>query len=232
VLTDRATLDRFRAGDRATLAAVYRAHAPEVALLVARGFSFRAGADVHRFFGYRNPHQQQDAVQEVFVRAFSERGRASYDGITPYGAYLRGILKNLVVDEFRKRKSALLAFGSEDDADRAEAPGEPADVAVARKKLSDAMVGFVDALPEREKRFVALRYTDGLAQEDVAKRMKVGRSTVRTLEDRVRRRLYDRLQERGLVDAPAPTSRGFFARLLPAVVALLATGAAIGASHA
>src|SRR4051812_19808322 len=87
-LADRATLDRFRAGDRSALTIVYRHHARSVGVAAARGFSFRAGDEVHRFAGYRSPHEQQDAVQEVFARAFSESGRRGYNGITPYGAYL------------------------------------------------------------------------------------------------------------------------------------------------
>ena len=228
-LEDRAILDRFRAGDRTTLTVVYRAHAPEVAKLAAHGFSFRAADAVHRFHGYRAPHEQQDAVQEVFIRAFSERGRMGFDGLNPYGAYLRGVLKNLVIDELRKRKSALAAFGVQADSseavEEAEAPADSPEVQVHRGIISDAVRGFVDTLPEREKRFVALRYTDGLAQEDVAARMRVGRSTVRTLEERVRRKLHARLRQRGLLEERA---QSFFerawTRLVPALVVLTAIG--------
>jgi RNA polymerase sigma-70 factor (ECF subfamily) len=213
VLQDRATLERFRAGDRATLSAVYRAHAKDVAVLASRGFSFRSGDAVHRFFGYREPHAQQDAVQEVFIRAFGDRARASYDGITPYPTYLRAILKNLVVDEFRKRSAALEVFASEEEAENAPSPAEPADVEVQRKRVVDFVQGFVQSLPEREKRFVALRYHDGLAQEDVAAKMGVGRSTVRTLEERVRRRLADSLEKKGITDRASTSVRSVSAGL-------------------
>jgi len=242
MLEDRATLDRFRAGDRTVLAAVYRAHAPEVARLASRGFSFRAGDETHRFFGYREPHEQQDVVQEVFIRAFGERGRMSFDGIHPFGAYLTGILKNVVIDDFRKRKAALTAFGkqAESDAiDDAAAPGDSPEIIAQRTVITEAVRGFVDDLPEREKRFVALRFHEGLAQEDVATRMRVGRSTVRTLEDRVRRKLHARLRAKGLLDAERGSFfERAFARLTPAVLmmftlafALALAGCGCGGAH-
>jgi RNA polymerase sigma factor (sigma-70 family) len=232
VLEDRATLDRFRAGDRTVLAAVYRAHAPEVARMAARGFSFRSGDEMQRFFGYKEPHEQQDVVQEVFIRAFGERGRTGFDGIHPFGAYLTGILKNVVIDDFRKRKSALRAFGkqTDDGLDQAEAPGDSAEVEVQRGVINEAVRGFVDALPEREKRFVALRFHEGLPQEEVAARMKVGRSTVRTLEARVRTKLHARLRARGLLEEKRTSfMERAWARLAPAILALLAFG--VGGAH-
>lgn len=235
-LEDRATLDGFRRGDRATLTAVYRAHAPEVAKLAAHGFSFRSADEVHRFFGYREPHEQQDAVQEVFIRAFSERGRQGFDGLRHYGAYLRGILKNLVIDELRKRKSAVTAFGvraeSSEAVDEAEAPVDSPEVQVHRGVIIDAVRGFVDTLSAHEKRFVALRYTEGLAQQDVATRLRVGRSTVRTLEDRVRGKLHARLRSRGLLEERAPPSflSRAWRRLVPALT-IAAFVVVAGGSH-
>lgn len=227
MLEDRGTLDRFRAGDRAVLAAVYRAHAPEVARLAARGFSFRAGDETHRFSGYREPCEQQDVVQEVFVRAFGERGRLGFDGIHPFGAYLTGILKNVVIDDFRKRKAALTAFGqqaSSEAIEEAAAPSESPEVEAQRRVIGEAVRGFVDHLPEREKRFVALRFHQGLPQEQVAEKMRVGRSTVRTLEERVRRKLHARLRAQGLLEErPASLVARAWARLAPAVF-----GAALG----
>lgn len=235
MLEDRATLDRFRAGDRATLASVYRAFSPEIAKLVSYGFSFRAGDEVHRFFGYRAPHEQQDAVQEVFIRAFSERGRIGYDGYSPYGAYLRGILKNLVIDDFRKRRAALKVFGgggdvTGDDVEAAEAPGDSPEVEVHRAAVGRAVRTFVTGLPEREKRLVALRFTEGLPQQDVARRMRVGRATVRTLEERVRRKLRASLCDGGLLEQePEPWVARAWRSLIPA--ALLLT-CALGGVHA
>ena len=167
------------------------------------------------------------------MRAFSERGRQGYDGLSPYGAYLRGILKNLVVDDFRKRKAALSAFGvvvdggDKDAIDDVAAPAASADVTLQKKQVNDSVRGFLSTLNEREKRFVELRYTKGLKQEDVAARMNVGRSTVRTLEERVRGKLHGQLAVDGLVDdAPRPSvlarAKGWF---MPAVLV------AFGGSH-
>jgi RNA polymerase sigma-70 factor (ECF subfamily) len=204
MLEDRATLTRFREGDRPTLAAVYEHYGPGVFKLARLGFSFSSAGEVHRFYGYQQAFEQQDLVQEVFIRAFSERARMSYDGITPFEAYLRGVAKNFVIDEARKRRAALKAFGGPgaavEDPDTAQADVESPEAEVQRERVRDAMKGFVNTLPVREQRFVKLRYEEGLGQEAVAKRMKVGRSTVRTFENRVRKRLHKHLRKHGVLE--------------------------------
>jgi len=47
-------------------------------------------------------HGAADVVQEVFVRALSEKARTSYDGLRPYRPYLLRIAKNLMIDRARR----------------------------------------------------------------------------------------------------------------------------------
>lgn len=238
---DRDLLTRFRAGDRAALAAVYRAYSPEIVKLVRTGFSFRSGTDVHRFYGHQQAFEQQDLVQEVFIRAFSESARMSYDGLNPYESYLKGILRNLVIDDARRRRAALKAFGGPgaplEDPDLARSEADDPEVLAQRKRVKDAMTGFTETLPVREQRFVELRFVEGLGQEAVAKRLKISRQTVRTLEQRVRKRLHKHLRSRGVLDAGLSGSKAAAgtmpALLLPSVTTLFLSFCCLfGSGHA
>ncbi len=45
----------------------------------------------------------EDLIQEVFVRAFSEKGRLAYDGLRDYEPYICTIARNLLIDRARKQ---------------------------------------------------------------------------------------------------------------------------------
>jgi len=87
---DRALLDGFRRGDRSALSQVFLRYADEVARQV------RAA---------RVPeHDIESLVHDVFIKAFNDNARQSYDGLRPYGAWLNTITKNLVIDRARKER--------------------------------------------------------------------------------------------------------------------------------
>jgi len=78
--TDRALLDGFRAGAPEALGTVYWEYVRKVERLLSAGFEVRGR--VTRVGGAcRQPDDLADLVQEVFVRAFSEKGRRAYDGL-------------------------------------------------------------------------------------------------------------------------------------------------------
>jgi DNA-directed RNA polymerase specialized sigma24 family protein len=97
--SDRALLDAFRRGDRGALTTVYFHYVDEVAAIVRHGFSIPdTGAQVR---GIADESTQRDVVQEVFARAFAPRARDAYDGVRPYGPYLKRIARNLMIDRAR-----------------------------------------------------------------------------------------------------------------------------------
>ncbi|MCH9685148.1 MAG: hypothetical protein K0V04_27165, partial [Deltaproteobacteria bacterium] len=89
-------LREFRAGQTHALGEVYRMHAKEVSTQLRHGFSFQTAGRHHRFVGYRSAFEMHDALHETFRRAFEPRAREGYDGLRPYGPYLRAIARNVV----------------------------------------------------------------------------------------------------------------------------------------
>lgn len=87
---NRSLLDAFRRGDRSALAQVFLAYSDDVARQV------RAARVAE--------HDVESIVQDVFIKAFAESARSSYDGLRPYGAWLNTITKNVLIDEVRKNR--------------------------------------------------------------------------------------------------------------------------------
>src|SRR5215211_3930727 len=88
-------LARFRAGERAVLAEVYREYLPRLRQLIRRGFV--AAASGVRVPGAASPDDLADILQEVFTRAFKREARIAYDGSRDYWPYLAAIARNAVV---------------------------------------------------------------------------------------------------------------------------------------
>ena len=192
----------FRAGERAALAEVYRCHAEEVALYLRRGFSFRAGADVHRFVGYGGASDLHDVLQETFRRAFEPAARARYDGLRPYAPYLKTIARNLVLQGFRRQQTRFPRFGDLDDLNVEEidvdgpVPLDP-ELELQGRQVQQVVQAFLALLAPDERELLRLRFSEGLSQRDVAERLGLGRQLVRTREARLRERLLEYLIARG-----------------------------------
>jgi RNA polymerase sigma-70 factor (ECF subfamily) len=196
---NRALLDSYRRGDRAALTTVYSRYVDEVAALVRRGFRLdTAGVTIP---GVREPQKQLDLIQEVFVRAFAERARLAYDGLSPFRPWLLRIAKNLMIDEGR-RSGRVVAF--DDAAQAALENDEPAllvspEDELASKRLREAAAAFRAGLAQAHQRFVQLRFENELSQADVAQALNVSRRQVRTLEQELRLQLRRFLKEKGLI---------------------------------
>jgi RNA polymerase sigma factor (sigma-70 family) len=193
---DRELLDAFRRGDRDALATVYFHYVDDIAAIVRHGFSVPAtGARVR---GVSDEQTQRDVVQEVFARAFAPRARDAYDGLRPYGPYLRRIARNLMIDRARAEDHTMAL---DDDVEIAVEP-EPAEDAewIALRRETAA---YVAGLPAQLQRLVELRFERELSQEDAARELGVSRRRVRTLEARIQRGLR-KLIRRMQKDRPVP----------------------------
>lgn len=192
----------FRNGDRGALREVYTQHVDDVGRQLRHGFSFESRGRAHRFVGYASGFDFHDALHETFRRAFEPRARERYDGMRPYGAYLRAIARNIVLRSFRARE---VLFPSIDDerADGATAvdPGRQAmpspEQSVAQAQVQELVQNFLGELAPHDRELVQLRFVEGLSQRDVAERLDMGRQQVRGRENKLRRQLLSFLRERG-----------------------------------
>src|SRR5262249_47320485 len=93
-----ALLRRFREGDPPALSEVFRAHVDTLAR-VLRARAHQGGA----FALMGGAVEIENVVFETFARAFDPGPRSMYDGIRPYGHYLLGIARNVVLEQLRRR---------------------------------------------------------------------------------------------------------------------------------
>ena len=191
----------FRGGDPKALREVYRMYADEVGKQLRYGFSFESRGRTHRFVGYGGAFEFHDALHETFRRAFEPRARENYDGLRPYGPYLRAIARNVVLRTFRARE---VLFPPVDDnggmpsvAAATDDPGPSPEQAVARAQVREIVQRFLDTLDDEDRALCKVRFVDGKSQRDAAEILGLGRQQVRGRETKIRARLVEFLRARG-----------------------------------
>ena len=217
LVDDRQLLKRFRDGDGQALEQVFNHYAAYVAGLLRKGFSFSAGGNTARFAGYVGIFDLEDALQEVFRRAFSEAARSNYDGLRPYRAYLTAITKNTVINDYLARRRALERFSVDDSetypddagwsaADDPLAPGDgPASGHPERdaqtRELRGLIAQFKESLEPRECTVFELRFEEGLSHTEITARIGLSPSKIKTTEGRIRTGLMRFMRRRGYLES-------------------------------
>lgn len=200
---DRPLLERFRRGDRAALTAVYERYVDDVATLARRGFTMESSG--HVYVRGATGDGERELVQDTFLRAFAEKARLAYDGISPYRPYLLRITKNLMIDRFRAARATTSLDADEGVGDldallvaNAELPGtDPVRLDWAAQL--EATRAYLATLDAEARRIVTLRFEDELSQEQVATQVGCTRRKVRSVEDRAQAELRAYLKQRGLL---------------------------------
>ncbi|MEX2579913.1 MAG: sigma-70 family RNA polymerase sigma factor [Verrucomicrobiales bacterium] len=154
-----------------------------------RGFVRSLGVD---------PLWVDDVAQEAFIVAYNRLDE--YDRERDFGAWLRGIARNLVINERRKdarRKrilsdnltDVLLATSSVPDGEA----DEMGDRALARM---NALKYCVQELPEKSLQMLKARYEDENSAQDIAERFSMNPPAVRKSLERLRTALRKCMEER------------------------------------
>ena len=98
-----------------------------------------------------------DVAQEVFVVAY--RRREHFDNEKDFGKWLRGIARNLVINERRKEaRHARILAGPFTDLMLEDQSAEPPEDTTETARLVEAMNDCVGQLPERSRELLRKRY--------------------------------------------------------------------------
>jgi RNA polymerase sigma-70 factor (ECF subfamily) len=129
--------------------------------------------------------EADDLTQETFLAVL--RSKFEYRGEQETAAWLRRSAKNLFISSIRKRRRAALAPNLDDaDVDWAQyqaAMPEDERIAWLRECVTE--------LAERAQQALKQRYEDGLSREEMASRLGMEASAVRSLLERARQRLRE-----------------------------------------
>jgi RNA polymerase sigma-70 factor (ECF subfamily) len=200
-VSDGEHLAAFRAGQRDALGRVYRQHVADIAAFLRTGFMYTTNDKPVRFPGVRDSFELESLVQEVFTRAFEARARLAYDGVRPYGAFLNGIARNIVLDQLRKQARHGEILAAPDVLDTTTA-GEPPEWEVSEdERRGRALVAeFLETeCDDRDRSLYALRHERELSQGDAARQAGLTRIQVRRWETKFRARLLRFLKRAGYV---------------------------------
>jgi RNA polymerase sigma-70 factor, ECF subfamily len=175
-------LAEFRAGNRDSMSTVYWFFVSDMEAVIRRGLLV-AGV------GARVDAQSTvaDLVQDVFVRAFGESARLSYDGKREYRPFLKTIARNVLIDYLRRqgRERCLDPTRLERLVDD-EVPVQIEEPPYADPPTLALVEQYLASLPAPEHQVYRQRYALGRSQEQAASALCLTRQQVRTLEARVR----------------------------------------------
>jgi RNA polymerase sigma factor (sigma-70 family) len=211
----------FRRGDREALARVYQLHIDDVERLARRAL-----------LGMRSLSAANlaDVVQEIFLRAFSENARASYDGLREYRPYLLMMARNVVADWARRAgrevPSAEVLDALDAGAGTAQAEPDPPPFPPATVSL---VAAYVQALPPELRAVHHRRFELAEPQREAAAALGISRQSLRTRERRLIVGLRRELRRAGLgagAAGGAGASAGAAAAGTPVPVATGLAGAA------
>jgi RNA polymerase sigma factor (sigma-70 family) len=169
---DAVTVEAFRAGDPAAVAAAFREFGGLVFAVAMRILDDRALAE--------------DATQQTFVQAW--RAAANFDPAREMAPWLATIARRAAID--LQRREATRARRA-----RGELPEVTVSVAESAERAYDvwAVREAIDALPADEREVVRLQHLAGLSHAEIAEKLDIPVGTVKSRSHRAHRRLAGRL---------------------------------------
>ncbi|MFH1532573.1 MAG: sigma-70 family RNA polymerase sigma factor [Pseudomonadota bacterium] len=187
---DRDLLERFRAGERRALEAVFMAYEGLVRTIATQGFG--------GFTGFRNLADADDVISSTFEAAFEERARMAYDGIQPYRHYIGGITRNVIRTMCRKGAREIPVEETPELAADHGGSSAPEAAAEAREDMA-LVVRFRASLGDPRQVCVFEGYFGrGLSEAALAEELGMNRYRIRLHLARVRKRMRRFLREEGL----------------------------------
>jgi RNA polymerase sigma-70 factor (ECF subfamily) len=141
----------------------------------------------------RNPFDAEDMLQETFLKAFDSirNRRAPPDNMA---AFLKTVSRNLIIDQFRKKKRCPLPYPLE--AALPYVSRDTVEDAVIRTELYAEMHAVIQTFPMHGRLVIEYRFFDDLSIKETARRMRASEPAIRSLQFRIIRKVRDRLHIR------------------------------------
>jgi RNA polymerase sigma-70 factor (ECF subfamily) len=201
LLEDRDWLHGYKLGDSSALTRLYSEYVNDVVEFLRRGFSFDAGPSRLHFRGFKEPWHLENAVQDVFIKAFSESARMSFDGIRPYRNFLFRIAKNTVIDDFRQKKSDALNVEEISSVDDQEVPlfdeTLNPEQHIQDRQLRIRVEAFIGELDRDSRLLFDVRFIQGNSVEESARNLGWSEYKVKRDEKRIKKQFFHRLKDEG-----------------------------------
>lgn len=125
----------------------------------------------HAFFRLSSRDRAQELTQEAFLKTWDFLRKGG--DVRDFKSFLYRILNNLIIDEYRKKKSSSLDEILEDDTGAFEARMSEGSRADAETELDERMIGArirerLEELPTMYREAVTMRFIDELSPKEIA----------------------------------------------------------------
>ncbi len=139
-----------------------------------------------------NEEEAKDAVQETFYRAY--RSLNSYNPGWPFGAWLRRITVNYLLDQRKKKNVNTVSITTEESneidlPDKNYNPREVQGQQEQQQKIMEAL----KKLPDKYRLILTLRHFENLSYEEISETLSIPLGTVMTNIHRARKKLAEAL---------------------------------------
>ncbi|HEX4934477.1 MAG TPA: sigma-70 family RNA polymerase sigma factor, partial [Gemmatimonadaceae bacterium] len=171
-VTDRATIERARQGDRAAQRALYEDHVDRVYRV-----AFRMAGD---------EDLARDFTQEAFIRAFQRL--AEFRGESAFSTWLHAIVVSVSLNGLRKVKRLRTRETVLEDAEALGVSARQVD-----PDLRDRLYRAIDALPEGYRTVFVLHDVEGYTHEEIGQMLGIQAGTSKAQLFRARGRLRESL---------------------------------------
>ena len=172
--TDRELIDACRRGERDAFRALFESHKDKIYSIALR------------FTGEES--LAMDIAQDTFLKLFSSMG--DFRGDSAFSTWVYRLVVNSCLDH--KRRSWRTIPMAEEVMEVLRSPGDVLQ-GLMRAQLNDRVQGAVEKLPPDQRIVVVLRYTEGLAYEEIAEVLGCSLGTVASRLSRAHKVLERRL---------------------------------------
>lgn len=146
----------------------------------------------------QDAHEADDLAQEVFIRVYNSA--KSYKPEAKFFTWIYKITRNVCLNELRRRKKKFISLDEEVFTEDDELKREIADTQIDspyqdayKTELQEVVKEAIESLPENQRMAVILRRYEDLSYEDIAKTMDCSVSAVKSLLNRAKESLKDKL---------------------------------------
>ena len=147
---------------------------------------------IYNYFRYRvGADDAEDLTSETFEKAWRARHTYRRD-LGAFTTWLYAIARNVAIDHFRRR----VAHEPLDAASHVAAPGSP-ELDAIKESDRRRVARLLEALDERAREIIALRYGGGLTNRAIARVLGLSESNVGTILHRAIAELRSRWPEEG-----------------------------------
>jgi RNA polymerase sigma-70 factor (ECF subfamily) len=147
----------------------------------------------HALYRLSDREKALDLVQDTFVRAW-EYARTGTE-IENLRAFLYRTMRNLIIDEYRRKKAVSLDAMAEEEGATPLPSDEDALGAAVDRLDAERALALVSTLPEQHAEVVLLRFMDGLSIPEIADRIGASENLVSVRIHRALKTLHDRFDD-------------------------------------